>query len=1201
MLLRSSSAAAAAPPPPPLRPLLLLLLLLVLAPSASADFTTVIAQQQASAPGSPTAASWFDGLATWVVTDDAVPPSPAAPSGAPARTMVFGNPLEFAVGPVNPASSFQVALTFLDDGGDRVQTLNVGSSSVSPPGGFALPPKTITTVRWAINASACTPRGDGRFQLAFSFARLQGPNAILSSFVLYSSNASDAPVAPVAPAVPSHALPRLTPRPLAVAGAAAVSVDLLGTWQFDAAPPAGLLRALRAGDARAARAALAARAESFVDIIVPGEYTLQGHRIAPGAPVLYATAFATPADWAALGLRAKLRFDGAYSNATVYVNGALAGAHLGGFTPFELDVTALLEAPGGVENNLTVVLVAASLADSLASATQYAAHDIGGIARKVYLMAVPAVSIADVHIVTAFAGGDYSQAQLLLNISVANDGAADTDAPAVVSAALSFAGGSVEASGQVSFASVAGAGGVAYLGLNLSVSAPPLWDPEHPNLHNLTLTLTYASAPAETVQLRVGFRDVRVVGNRIVVNGRAIKAHGTTRHETHPLAGRSLWSVAPEGKQWERDIIAFRDANINFIRTSHYPPAEELMEAADELGMFIELEMPFCWASANSGGAALNYTVQAQREAMVFNRNHPSVIHWSLGNESPWNGNFAESLATFLREVDSTRPFMFDGGDGQTVPPLDLVSVHYPSFSNVPDYANGAWPTLFGEYAHLNCYNRREIATDPGVRDIWGLGIEHMWELVWAADGVLGACYWAGIDDIFYMPSGEPVGYGEWGVIDAWRRPKPETFLVRNIYAPVVMQVPAPGSAWAPRLNVSNRFDFTDLSEVAFTWSILESGIGGAGAASGAPHATGLTLELQGLPSPLSGTLQINATSPRGFLVNSWTFALQPAPAAQFPPPPPLRAAATAARGAAAAPSVQELPDGRLLIQDSAGGFSWFVTSSGSVAGNTSGGGALLSSGPTLMVLAINDDGGMQLTEGMPPILPFNAPLTAWAASNRTFATVGDAVVVTVTGSYAEAAGSFALRFDAAARLTANYSFTWLAQAASVSPRQVGLVFGVPAGLARLSWRRSTPWATSYPADHIGRAAGDGVPANAGPAPGNTTRSCAWANDPSPLGDADFRSTRHNITVFELGDGSGSARALAFLSDGASQHGRAWFDADANGGAGGVGLLAADLSNEGGNPFSREAVLPHRTIAAGSVLEGSALLQLGSALGGVGR
>jgi beta-galactosidase/beta-glucuronidase len=344
----------------------------------------------------------------------------------------------------------------------------------------------------------------------------------------------------------------------------------------------------------------------MVDIVVPGEYTLQGHRVASGAPVVYATAFSTPASWAAAGLRVKLRCDGVYSNATVYMNGALAGSHLGGFTPFELDVTSLLDAAGGA-NNLTIVVVSASLADTLASATQYAAHDIGGITRKIYLIAVPTVSIADVHVVTSFAGGDYSQATLALNVSLANDGAAATAAPAAVAAALTY-GGAPVASGQVTFAApIAGGGGVAYMGLNISVAAPALWDVEHPRLHNLTLTLTYPSAPTETVVMRVGFRDVHVVSaNRVAINGRVIKAHGTTRHEAHPLTGRSLWTLAPEGKQWERDIIAFRDANVNWIRTSHYPPSEELMSAADELGMFIELEMPFCWASGNSGNAALN-------------------------------------------------------------------------------------------------------------------------------------------------------------------------------------------------------------------------------------------------------------------------------------------------------------------------------------------------------------------------------------------------------------------------------------------------------------------------------------------------------------------------------------------------------------------------------------------------------------------
>ena len=637
------------------------------AAAGASDFTHAVASDVVSAGASP---SWLDGLPTWHVGTDVVPASPALPADAPARDMVFGSPLSWSVGPgLNASSSFQLELTFLDDGtgAQRVLALSAGGAVVAPR--IALPAKAALVARFNVSGAAISGGS-----LALSLANLAGPNAVLSAFTLYSSWPGDAPLTPTAPPGPSHALPRLTPRPASVAGAAAgdLYMELHGVWDFSATGEAG----------------------DLTPILVPGEYTLQGYRVAAGQPVLYQRLFTPPAAWAAL--RVKLRCDGVYSNATVFVNGELVGAHLGGMTPFEFDVTDQLQ-PG--TNTLTVLVVGASLADALAAGAQYATHDLGGITRKIGLLAVPAVSVADVHVVTAFAAGDYTAATLALNISVANDGAEATAAPVNVAAALAYQG-AAEAAGSVAVApGLAGGGAVAFASLNLSVTAPPLWDPEHPRLHDLTLTLTLAGGATEVVSLRVGFRDVRVVGgNRVAVNGRVIKARGTTRHEAHPLAGRSLWRVPPEGKQWERDIAQFAQANINYIRTSHYPPADELMAAADELGMLIELEMPFCWASGNSGPAAFNYTVQAQREAIVANRNHPSVIHWSLGNESPWTPNFARALQQYLRELDGTRLFMFDGGEQQPVPPLDILSVHYPSFDGPGQYANGSQPTLFGEY-----------------------------------------------------------------------------------------------------------------------------------------------------------------------------------------------------------------------------------------------------------------------------------------------------------------------------------------------------------------------------------------------------------------------------------------------------------------------------------------------------------------------
>lgn len=521
--------------------------------ATAAACTNLIASQAAAASSTP---SWFDALPTWSVPTSAVPASAAVPADAPARTLVFGTPLAFSVGPVNPLSTFSINLEFLDDGGGREQSFSVGGTTVSPS--FSLPQKVIYNALFNFSGDAANGAS-----LDFVLGHLRGPNAILSAFLLFSCDATDPPIFPPKIPVPTHDLPRLTPRPVTVGGADAAPVPLMGEWSFDPSPSPSLLASLHAGPT-AARVALASNAWST--ITVPGEYTLQGYRVAAGQPVVYQTAVSTPASWA--GLRTKLRCDGVYSNATVFVNGDLVGNHLGGMTPFEFDVTAQLNATGSL-NSITIVVVGASLADTLASGSMYATHDLGGITRKLYLFSVPTVSIADVHVVTAFPGASYAAASLILNISIANDGATTTTAPTAVDAVLSFSGATV-ASGSVSFASVAGTS-VAYQALELQVLAPALWDPEHPRLHNLSLTLTGGGA-SEAVTLRVGFRDVKIIGNRVIINGQPIKARGTTRHETHPLVGRSLWSVEPVGKLWERDIQIFMEANVNYIRTSHVSP-----------------------------------------------------------------------------------------------------------------------------------------------------------------------------------------------------------------------------------------------------------------------------------------------------------------------------------------------------------------------------------------------------------------------------------------------------------------------------------------------------------------------------------------------------------------------------------------------------------------------------------------------------
>jgi len=125
---------------------------------------------------------------------------------------------------------------------------------------------------------------------------------------------------------------------------------------------------------------------------------------------------------------------------------------------------------------------------------------------------------------------------------------------------------------------------------------------------------------------------------------------------------------------------------------------------------------------------------------------------------------------------------------------------------------------IFDEYCHLNSYNRRELATDPGLRDIWGLGLAAMWQNIVNSHGCLGGAIWSGEDDTVFIPNGKIVGYGPWGPIDGWRRPKPEYWNMKKAYSPLVVRETSLPANQPVRLTVENHQTFTDLQELRFEW-----------------------------------------------------------------------------------------------------------------------------------------------------------------------------------------------------------------------------------------------------------------------------------------------------------------------------------------------------------------------------------------------
>ena len=932
---------------------------------------------------------------------------------------------------------------------------------------------------------------------------------------------SQAPVA--APtAVPSI---RYSPRAEAVAGTSRPEILLNGTWRFNPA-----------GDTPV----------GWTKIQVPGDWTMQGFAVTPGKAAAYAIDVEIPSDWT--GLRVKLRADGVQSDARLTVNGRPAGSHQGGFTAFEQDITPCVR-PGRA-NTIALAVTNESLADELASGTQYAAYQFGGITRKIYLQALPAANLAALRISTDL-DEDGPGATLNAEIEVADEGGEKAEDLRAVFSLADAAGRDIPLAANELKIPPLGPGGIFRSSFTAAVRAPLRWDPEHPNLHVLSARLERGSVPLETVRRRFGFRTVRVVGNQVFVNGRPIKMRGANRHETHPLLGRSL-----NAETWRRDAELFREANINYIRTSHYPPAEEFLEACDELGLFVECEAPLVWIAHDANAKWKTENPDAPRflapirnavaETIEFNRNHPSIIIWSLANESGWGPNFVEAKKT-ADALDPSRPKTFHdqavgayNNRGSGVMPI--ANYHYPSEALVDDFAAWSRPILFGEYCHVNCYNRPELAADPGVRDEYGRGFRRMWEKMNGAPAVLGGAIWAGINDIFFLPGGKAVGYGDWGLIDGWRRKKPEFWLVKKTYSPIRMTEGrlAPPAAGEPlRLQITNRHDFTNLSEIRIDWKI--GGESGTASLDLPPRQSGI-LNIRPRAALLEGkTLRLDFESPLGFPIDSYEFPIgDPAPATppfSRPAPAPLRVRTEA---------------GTITVEG--GSFAWvFDRATGLLRRAEAGGAPVAVGGPVFMLLP--QATGPCVTDYSLDIKPLNEVCSDWTAEGVEVKEEPGAVTVTVRGKYREAAGSYRIRMDGTGEAAVEYDF---ASAAKLNPRQYGFVFYLPRAFDTLSWKRIGQWSV-YPADHIGRPEGTARAV----VPGAEFKyrvppKNAWKDDMTELGSADFRSTKADILWSALTSPEG--RGLLAVSDGRHAT-RAFLDRDR------VGFLIADFNTGGGDLF----------------------------------
>jgi beta-galactosidase/beta-glucuronidase len=322
-------------------------------------------------------------------------------------------------------------------------------------------------------------------------------------------------------------------------------LSLSGPWKFTLSPPAEFW-------------ANSLDPSSWSDVAVPGELVMQGFNIARNTEYHYKRSVLVPHDYA--GKRIILRFDGAYSYARVWVNGRFVRDHHGGFTSWDCDITDYVT-PG---QPAWITVGVTDLSDEISYGSNYAKHYIGGILRDVKLIALPQTPLTRFHAETDF-DSSYAHARLKVTAAVDFHGAR----AALVTLRLKDPQGRVV---PLKPDAIALTVSQPEASLEIPVAAPEKWDAEHPNLYTLEASAVVAGAEVEVVEKKIGFRKVEIQGNKLLVNGKEVKLRGGCRHDAHPLRGRS---TTPELD--ERDVLLLREANLNFIRTSHYPPSEKFL------------------------------------------------------------------------------------------------------------------------------------------------------------------------------------------------------------------------------------------------------------------------------------------------------------------------------------------------------------------------------------------------------------------------------------------------------------------------------------------------------------------------------------------------------------------------------------------------------------------------------------------------
>jgi beta-galactosidase len=528
----------------------------------------------------------------------------------------------------------------------------------------------------------------------------------------------------------------------------------------------------------------------------------------------YRTEFEIPAHWD--GRQVFLHFDGVKSAFYLWLNGRKVGYSQGSMTPAEFNITDYLNSG---KNTLAAEVYRWCDGSYLEDQDTWR---LSGIYRDVYLFAAPPVHICD-FFVRCDLDENYKDATLRVTAKLHNYTRKTVKAGTVEVTLLDADDKPVGANPIMKgkFARIAGLGD-ASLEMHANVPNPLKWSAETPNLYTVILTLkNHAGAVVEVQRCSFGFREVELKGGQVLINGKAVLFKGVDRHEHDPDHGQAI----PLARMIQ-DIKLLKQNNINAVRTSHYANDPKWYDLCDRYGIYLVNE---CNLESHDVRNKVPKSLSEWKDACVDrmasiverDKNHPSVVIWSLGNEAGFGDNF-EHMAAYARRADPTRLVQYQMAGRHPV--TDIICPMYVKIPQLLEYAKREHrrPLIMCEYA----YSRGNACGN--LQDYWDVIEAHrqlqggfIWD--WVDKGLRkfdcnGKMFWAYGGD--YGPSGIPSDGSMVcnGIVGPDRDPEPELYEVKKVYQ--YIEAKPIDNAADGRVRIRNKYDFLSLDFVDIFWEL---------------------------------------------------------------------------------------------------------------------------------------------------------------------------------------------------------------------------------------------------------------------------------------------------------------------------------------------------------------------------------------------